>query len=414
MIDPTFYHVLLATVAVAASPQAEVRGRLDGVAKTVAGQIVQLSQEQIVLETAAGRVSVKRSGLTTIKPTSDTPTPPKAEPAAWIELVDTSLIAIDGFRIDRQTAIVTLSGGKTIKLAKRDIQSVRFGSQNEAAARLWRKFRTSDASADQIVIRKGPGKIDAIEGVVRRVDDKAVAFELDGNAIPVPRAKVHGMIYYQIKGRRLPEAAAIVRLADGSRLAAEKFRLSEGRLRITTTAGVVVDLPWSRIKQFDFSSDRVTYLSDIESESIKWTPYLSPATPSPELEKLFGPRRDQALFGGKLRLPSPTAANGKYVEYDKGLALQSRTRLVYRLPKGYKSFESIVGIDSRVRPAGHVRLTILADKKKLFDRKLSGADKPVALSLDVRGAARLTIVVDFGDDLDVADHLNLALARIVK
>jgi hypothetical protein len=100
--------------------------------------------------------------------------------------------------------------------------------------------------------------------------------------------------------------------------------------------------------------------------------------------------------------------------YEKGLALHSRTEIVYRLPEGFRRLQMVAGIDDAVRDGGNVRLTITGDGKQLWDEALSGTDKPLPIDLDVSGVRRLTILVDFGLDLDVADHLLLCDARIVK
>ena len=100
--------------------------------------------------------------------------------------------------------------------------------------------------------------------------------------------------------------------------------------------------------------------------------------------------------------------------YKKGVSLTSRTELVYKVPARSKRFMALAGIDDNVGNLGSVQLEILGDGRKLYSGKLTGADEPVELDLDLSGVRRLTILVDFGDDLDVADHLNLCDARIVK
>ena len=124
------------------------------------------------------------------------------------------------------------------------------------------------------------------------------------------------------------------------------------------------------------------------------------------LAKAAGPRRDAAIEGGPLRL------GGK--SYSKGLAIRSRTRLVYRLPSGFTRFKATAGIDDAVRPGGNIELTLLADGKQLLKTTITGEDDPQPISVDVRGVVRLTILVDFGKDQDVADHLDLAEARLTK
>ena len=50
----------------------------------------------------------------------------------------------------------------------------------------------------------------------------------------------------------------------------------------------------------------------------------------------------------------------------------------------------------------------------LKEDTITGKSEPINLSLDVRGVKRLSLLVDFGDDLDVGDQLNLCDARLVE
>ena len=58
---------------------------------------------------------------------------------------------------------------------------------------------------------------------------------------------------------------------------------------------------------------------------------------------------------------------------------------------------------------------MLADGRALRELRLAGADAPQTLRADVSGAKTLTIRVAFGADaLDVADHVDLAAARLIR
>ncbi len=61
-----------------------------------------------------------------------------------------------------------------------------------------------------------------------------------------------------------------------------------------------------------------------------------------------------------------------------------------------------------------MHLIILGDDRALFEGTVTGKDAPRALDLDISGVNRLKIVVDFGDDMDVGDCLDLCEARILK
>jgi hypothetical protein len=122
--------------------------------------------------------------------------------------------------------------------------------------------------------------------------------------------------------------------------------------------------------------------------------------------QLFHPREDIGLT------QKPLTLDGKV--YSKGLAIRSRTELMYRLTDDFRQFHAIVGIDDHVRDGGNVDLVISGDGKVLFSRNITGRDEAVPVDLDITGVKRLRILVDFGQELDIADHLNLCDARITK
>jgi hypothetical protein len=128
---------------------------------------------------------------------------------------------------------------------------------------------------------------------------------------------------------------------------------------------------------------------------------------------MFLPRQDASFGGGKLKLSGGDGKN-RGQEYEKGLAIHSRTELIYRLAGRFRRLTAIAGIDERVRDNGHVRLVISADRRTLLDEQISGDDPPRSLDLELVGAKRLIILVDYGDSLDIGDHLNLCNARLHK
>ena len=61
-----------------------------------------------------------------------------------------------------------------------------------------------------------------------------------------------------------------------------------------------------------------------------------------------------------------------------------------------------------------MRLAILGDGDELFATEVSGRDGPRDISVDLTGVRLLELFVDYGENQDVGDHLNLCNARIVK
>ena len=61
-----------------------------------------------------------------------------------------------------------------------------------------------------------------------------------------------------------------------------------------------------------------------------------------------------------------------------------------------------------------MHVVISGDGNPLFEADVRGSDPPRELDLDVTDVRDLEILVDFGGDLDISDHLDLAEARVIK
>ena len=144
----------------------------------------------------------------------------------------------------------------------------------------------------------------------------------------------------------------------------------------------------------------------LTAETVKVTPFFGAReTVLPLLLAWRQPREDG---WGKDR---PLKLDG--AEYARGLAVRSRTELTYRLRGKFRRLVAVVGIDDQV-DAGHVRLIIRGDDKTLFDQPVAWNHEPLELDLDVSGVSRLSVLVDFGEDNDRSDFLDLCEARVIK
>lgn len=387
-----------------------------------AGTLVEASAERVVVRAGDGEKAFAAAEVMRVTMPAATAVEGR-KVAAWIELVDGARLSATSLsRTKDQFAWrspLDAAGADAATVAARDVRTIRFQEAGDDVLDRFAEIASRKASGDQIVIRRGEATIDSLGGIVRDITPDLVQFELDGEVKPVPMKRVFGLVFYQPAGRELPSAACVVTDAAEMRLPAAKLRVEGDKLLITTPAGLELVRELARVARIDYAAAKTVYLGDLKPESVEWSPLVG-GEPAKELAQLFQPRADRALFGGPLLLPRDESdrrggeRHSPAWPYAKGLAIHSRTKIVYRLPRRFRSFAATAGIDSRVRPAGSVRLVIDGDGKELYAGKLTGKDAPVSLSLDVAGAKRLTILVDFGDDLDVADHLNLCEARLVE
>jgi len=367
------------------------------------GPITEWGADRMTVRTADGPVSLDTREIAGISRRGAGPS--NVPPSVWAELIDGSRLAGADYAVREGRAGITRPDGEVTDVSARDVAAVQLQRPTEAIAAEWSRILESELDADLLVVRKGDS-IDYHRGTLGDVSDKVVKFDLEGDLLAVKRSRVFGLIYYRSAGRRLPDPACWLTEADGSRWAVRSVRLEGEEFRWTTPLGLEVSRAAAEVVRIDFSPGKIVYLSDLEPESLVWTPYFGSTKKLPALARFFGPREDRGLD------PGPLSLDGK--QYEKGLALHSRTSLVYRLPGRFRRFKAVVGIDDRVRPQGNVRLVIRGDDRVLLETTVAGTDPPLPVDLDLSGVRRLAILVDYGADLDVADHLDLCDARIVK
>lgn len=396
---------LLFLIALLAVPWPEVEVRMIDGPPSV-GRLEQLTAEQVTLQTADGEANVPLAQVLSLAP-KKTPIQNSAveKPLAWIELVDGSKLTANQFTVQKKVASVGFGKDEHAEFPAAAIRTVRFSSPDDPKAAAWPTDAGTQASGDLLVVRTKSG-IDLMEGVVGDVTDERVEFKVQDETVPAQRAKIDGLIFFHKASEKTPDAACTVDDSHGWRLKAKSVALVDGQLSVTTLAGPTFVRPIDSVTRLDYSAGKVVYLSDLEPELAKWTPYLDFGNAAPALAQFYAPRRDEGREHQPLRLGGKT--------YAKGLSLYSRTAMEYRLPSGVTKFKATAGIDDAVRPAGNVRLLISADGKQIFDRSLTGADALVDLDLNVSGARRLSILVDYGDNQDAGDYLDLADARMLK
>ena len=404
---------LLLTTAPAADVEIQT---LDG--RTISGALSDLTEDRVALDDGSRSVELPIAQLQSLS-FANRASAPESGPPVWIELVDGTLLAGRSFRaVDGQATIAPIRGeDATTPVAA--IQSIRFKSQTDAQLRQWHEIRKANVRSDLIVIRKDV-RIDYLEGVLGDVSDEAVQFELDGETINVNRSKVEGVIYYHRQPATAPLAVMELHDLDGSRLVGAQWSVGPEGLAIETPAGMVLKRPLEEIRSIDFAGGRLEYLSDLEPLAVDWQPFF-PLGAAAALAELYRPRNDRALMRGETaaddgRLQLWISRDGIPVlrSYDKGLAVHSRTSLDYRVPEGARYFRALVGIDARVRPHGNVRLVILGDGDPLWEGDVRGDEPPQDLTVPMKGVDRMEVLVDYGDNMDVGDHLNLCNARFVK
>jgi hypothetical protein len=394
---------------------------LDGT--SIAGELRTWNAEEVIIVRDEKETRVATGELVSIRWPRQAPSTAENElQGGFVELTDGTILPAKEIVVAKSTATVTIGSllpddKKVIRLPLPQLAAVCLQELEPTVEEQWDQIRSQELASDVLVVKNRDGKsLDYVEGVLGNVTQTKIEFEHEGDVMRVDRTKVAGWLYFRKSASAQTEPRAILHGRMGLRADAADARLSDQIVQITTAGGIKLEWPLSDLHFADFSSGKIVYLSDLEPVSQRWTPLVGLTAAAESAAKYGQIRLDQSAFGRllTLRVEESGSSLGEVKSFGKGVAIRSRTELVYRLPRGFEQFVALAGIDPATSATGAVRLAIYADDRSVFDADIAGDQSPHEIELDIAGVKRLKIVVDFGRNLDTGDWLNLCEARLIK
>ncbi|MGA2067699.1 MAG: NPCBM/NEW2 domain-containing protein [Thermoguttaceae bacterium] len=319
-------------------------------------------------------------------------------------LADGGVLAADvaGADKDHLTAESDLLG--TLKLPLGALAGVVFRLPADRARRdlLLDRVLRATGESDRVILDNG----DEVTGLVEAIRQGKIHVRADAGPLDVPLRQSVALVLNPAL-RQKPAAGprlAWAGLSDGSRL--RVMRLAGDGARLTLTPAMLGTPPaaaaW-KIEPKDLVfllplGGRVVYLSDLKPDEYRQQPYLDLPWPY---------HADRNVTGGLLR------SGGRL--WLKGLGVHSAATLSYALDGSYRRFQADVGIDDSTGGRGSVGFRVLVDgRPKYSSGPVRGGAAPLGVTVDLAGAKRLDLVVDYGEQGDVLDHADWLGARLVK
>jgi len=303
-----------------------------------------------------------------------------------------------------------IAGGsdRSVTLRRKDLGDVEFPLTQlrqialPSAVRIEPTSTAPSGKDDEILLANG----DRLVGLVERIDPNGLSVETSNGRIVLPF-----------------DVLRLVRLVATDRLAATSSTRPAVRARLTLRDGstlTVSALQWNRdelrfrIRGAQGDTEyrlRIEQIVRLEVVGGRWqgldalTPEVAEHTPL--LDVRWPYRVGRNVLGGPLRVGGRS--------YERGLGVHSRFRLVYDVPQGSERFVTGYALDDDSGDWGHVAVRILVDGRVVHEAPDVRKDGQLRhASVDLKGARRLELFVDFGKNGDVQDRLDWIEPGIVR
>ena len=233
-------------------------------------------------------------------------------------------------------------------------------------------------------------------GLIESLSDKELAFELEGARRSIPRDKLLAVVMAQAQADD-PRTVATVSLVNGSTASGELASLSAESLLLNLPSGAELILPTSAISSVALRSSRVAFLSDLKPVEVLEQPVVT----------LGRPWQKNRSVGGR-----PLTLAGRV--FESGLGVHARSQMTFANDGNFDVLTGVIGIDAETAGRGDCVFIVLGDGQPLFTQRVKGTDPPRDVRVDIGRYKQVTLLVEPGEDLDLADHADWCDIRFIK
>ena len=372
----------------AASPVDVTATKLDGTVHI--GRLQAWSDAGLVLATAAGPIEIAEADLLSLQFAS--PSPPAAAAATTdsgqpiIELVDGTVLPLADFAVTSTTATARLrqpppAEPQTIAVPLRQVRAVRLQPLDAAVLPQWQEIRAL-ARAQRLDRRAASAaarvsttwKASSAKSPTAKSSSRSTAKQsalrgarLLGSSTIGPITPPEDAPQVCVAGPRRPARSRLRGTLEGDML---QRRNGSGHPTNVAARGYFHGRFLGRQGGLFERPGAGHAIVAAAGRPCPPPPRAPPSTAShASIDRPSGGPADAACS----RTVSASDGTGRSESFAKGLAVRSRTELVYRLPRGYSRFMAVAGIEPTAAASGNVMLTMFGDDRLLVEASIAGS-----------------------------------------
>ena len=298
--------------------------------------------------------------------------------------------------IQDSVANIESTWGTAVQLPLDVIQAIVF----KRTQRVNKQLADPSDSADTVIVDTPDGE-KVVAGIFEGLGQGKLGLNFNGKSRKIGLEKINAVSLADLGLEMV--TGTLVELSDGSLLRGQIRSVDGGVLTFALTSNHTIEIPWASVNRLEVQSDNLVYLSNLEPAAV-------------EQKSMFAPerdwQRDRSVDSNPIRLQVPDKSS-PYI-YRKGIGTHSYCKLEFANTNDFERFQALAGIDAETNGRGDCRMSVYADGIKLWSKRITGQTPPEKIDVDISGMAKITLIVEPGEQFDLADHADWADAKFVK
>ncbi len=312
-----------------------------------------------------------------------------------LQLAGGGLVRASSLTIENDICRLTIAASEEkLGIPLERMRAIRFDPALKSEA-IDKAIAAPSPEADRIFVKVGEA-VESIAGITVALSDSDLKVQIDGAEQTIPRSRLVAIAVTQPSGED-ERAYVTVTLKGGSTLPGEIESLADGKLTLAMPPGGNVQIPWSSVTKVTVRSRRVAYLSDLKPTAVEQQSIAFLDVPW---------KRDRSVMGRTLTIAGRT--------FEKGIGVHAASKLTFAAGGKYDELAAEIGIDAETGGKGDCVFSVIGDGETLFTKRVRGSDAPESIRVPIAGKQEVTLVVDAGEGLDLADHADWCDVRFIQ
>ena len=261
---------------------------------------------------------------------------------------------------------------------------------------------------DTVIVAK-ESSLARVSGVFESLDAVQLMLNFKGKSRPINREKIAAVVIADLGLAAPTGIIATASFIDGSTVKGALVGFEENSIALELTGKQIINVAREHLVRIDISSESIAYLSSLEPIEARQQPQFTVARQW---------QRNRSIEGNPLRLLVDGDAKSKESTqirtFDNGIGTSSYSRLVFDNSNSFSRFLATVGIDAETEGRGDCEMRVEGDGITLWSQRVRGSDAAIDIEVDISGISQIALIVDPGEQFDLADHANWVRARFLK